>query len=97
MVMDGNKNDTGKELDKDICTHIQSILHLINADFNYVTLILWRQDYKLSIGATGEDLVTNAHINKSNFSYDVTIRCDVKISQPKRKGKRISSRLIGEV
>ena len=58
----------------------------INTSFNYVNHRLWRQDFKLSIGANGEDTVTNAHTNKSNFSDDVTGRCDVKISQPKTNG-----------
>ena len=85
--MDGNKSNTGKELDEVICRHLKSILQSINADFNYGTPRLRRRDYKRSIGATGEDSVTNAHDNKSNLSYDVTGRCDVEISQPKIKGE----------
>ena len=95
--MNGNRNNTGKNLYEGICTHLQSILQLINVDFNYGTPRVWKQDSKWSIAATGEDPVANAHTNKINLSYDVTGRCDVKISQPKKKLEWISSRLIWEV
>ena len=55
----------------------------------YITPRLWRQYYKWSIGVTGEYPVTNAHANNSNLYYDVTVRCDFKISKPKKKGKQI--------
>ena len=35
--MDGNKKDTGKESEKGICTHLQSIPQSINADLYYGT------------------------------------------------------------
>ena len=95
--MDVKKNNNGKELDESIYTHLQSLMKSINAYFNYWTPRLWRQDDKLSIGATVDYLVTNAHDNKSNLYYDVTGRCDFKITKPKKKGKQIFSRLIGEV
>ena len=38
--MDGKKKDTGEDLYEGICTHPQSIMQSINADFNYGTPIL---------------------------------------------------------
>ena len=40
--MERSKKDTRKELDEGIYTHIKSIMHSINVDFNYGTPILQR-------------------------------------------------------
>ena len=88
----GNNNNTGKELEKGICTNTQSILKSINRNLNDGTQRIWRQDSKWTIGAIEEDLVTNAHANKRNLYYDVTGICDVNISQPKTRLEQGSSR-----
>ena len=83
--MDGNTNNTGKELDKVIFTHLKSILQPINTDFDYGAPRLWIEYSKWSIGDTGCDMVTNAQNIKSNLSYNFTGRCDVNIIQTKTK------------